>query len=305
MKKTAYALGLIISLLTPVEGADGIDSSLCYSDGWTKEKYLALKKNNFDIPKSEINELAIWLEHCLADPDPAIRDGVAYEGFFTWLRAGSIEGEELVSLFSRMSAVLNKGRADQHGVYLPFVSLVYSEVVRVDRVEPYLDDSARQNAVDTINNYLSSIDDYRGFEEGIGYRHGVAHGADVVLQLALNKELKDTQLKTLGDALATQINPKSNHFYRFGEPERLARAFAYILLRDDVQVEYWKKWIVETTRPTGFESWRDVFMSESGLSQRNNVRQFLTNLYAMISSSENARLVEFTPTVLEMIGKTN
>lgn len=303
MKKILSAL--CVSLLTVNPSlAFEIDPSACYQDGWTKEKYLELKSNKFELPDDQINKVVGWLDHCLADPDPIIRDGVAYEAFATWLRAGKINGKSLSSMYGRMSAALREGQTDKHGVYLPFVALVYSEVVRVDRITPHLDDTLRQKVVDTISLYLAAISDYRGFEDGVGWRHAVAHGSDVVLQLALNREIEADQLLQLAGAIASQVNADGKHFYIFGEPERLARATAYLILRDEVEISFWQDWLKKVSSPAPFDAWGEVFMSESGLAKRNNIRQFLTNLYAMIASSKNERLVEITPIVAEMIGNT-
>jgi len=35
-------------------------------------------------------------------------------------------------------------------------------------------------------NYLVALRDYRGFDDGVGWRHGVAHAADLLAQLALS-----------------------------------------------------------------------------------------------------------------------
>ncbi len=300
-----FLLPLIFMCSTFVIAEDfKVDASKCFANGWDKSRFLALREAEFDASQSDINLLIEQLQHCLANTNPEVRDGVAYEAYFTWLRANKVSKEQLTSIFNRFTNTLDEKVTLDSGVYLPFVALVYSEIVRVDRVDSYLNEQQRQKAVDTIGNYLATITDYRGFDENVGWRHGVAHASDVILQLALNQEINAAQIKALAASLSKQTNPTTIHFYSYGEPERLARASAYLMLRTQVDIEFWEAWLAALVAPAPFENWGAVFKSQAGLAKRNNVRQFLTNLYAMISSSENERLVKLTQKVRELIRAT-
>ncbi len=48
--------------------------------------------------------------------------------------------------------------------------------------------------VDAAVAWMKSVQDYRGFEPGAGRRRAVAHGADLLTQLALNPAVERTQL---------------------------------------------------------------------------------------------------------------
>lgn len=302
MKKLVLLLTLVMA--GNCVAAESVHSDKCFDNGWNKKKYTQLKNNQFDAKQETIVQLTKQLRYCLAVTDPTVRDGIAYEAYFSWLRDGKITGVSLKSLFEQLSTELEVANPDSDGVYLPFVALVYAEIVRVDRVEPYLTDEERQRAVNTVAQYIDGISDYRGFDKEVGYRHAIAHSADIVLQLALNKSIDKSHIIVLVEAVAGQINPNSGHFYRYAEPERIARAIAYSMLRDDVELEFWQTWLEEVADPKPFETWREVFKSDKGLAKRNNTRQFLTNLYAMISPSEHPRLVELTPIVRELITTT-
>src|SRR5258705_220852 len=78
---------------------------------------------------------------------------------------------------------------------------------------------------------LLGVTDRRGFDATQGWRHGVAHGADLLLQLGLNPALSAAQLDAIVQAIASQVAPAGEHFYVYGEPERLARPIAYIAKR--------------------------------------------------------------------------
>lgn len=304
VKKFVKKLILLIFIVGQSAASELLDAEKCFHNGWSKERLIQLKHENFIVEPEQRKQLTQQLRFCLAVKDPEIRDGVAYQAYFSWLRNDKITGAELQALFTKFSSELNAGLPHQQGVYLPFVALVYSEIVRVDRVAPYLSNEQRVQAVRTISKYITEIDDYRGFDEEVGYRHAVAHSADVVLQMALNQSINGKQIENLANAIGVQVNPNSMHFYRYGEPERIARAIGYSMIRDEIKIEFWQDWLQSIASPKPFASWAEVFSSNMGLAKRNNTRQFLTNLYAMIGASEHPRLVELAPVVRELIAKT-
>lgn len=304
MKKNLKKILLLLCFVGQSAATELFEAQKCHENGWSRERLIQLKDENFILEPEAREQLTQQLRFCLAMKEPEIRDGVAYQAYFNWLRDNKITGTELQALFAMFTGELNHGLTGQHGVYLPFVALVYSEIVRVDRVTPYLSEEQRAQAVRTISGYVDRIKDYRGFDENVGYRHAIAHSADVVLQLVLNQSINGAQIEAMANSIGAQVNPKSKHFYRYGEPERIARAIGYSMIREEVELEFWQNWLQSITSPAPFGSWAKVFNSDSGLAKRNNTRQFLTNLYAMIAASEHPRLIELTPLVRELISQT-
>ena len=43
---------------------------------------------------------------CLGDPDPAIRDGIAFEALAHWMRAGDLDADALRDMRERLLAML-------------------------------------------------------------------------------------------------------------------------------------------------------------------------------------------------------
>jgi hypothetical protein len=130
--------------------------------------------------------------------------------------------------------------------------------------------------------YLTDIEDYRAFEDGVGFRHGVAHGADLVLQLALNPAIAPESLVPLVDAIAAQIAPPDGVAYVTGEPDRLARALFYLMQRaedSDALRQRILDAITALSDPAPYEAWSSVFRSEKALIFRHNRRSFINALY--------------------------
>lgn len=178
------------------------------------------------------DEQALALVDCLGAADPFLRDGIAFEALSTWMRGKQLDAHALRTLQQRLRSQLDG--ADPSGFRKPFAALLLAEVARTDRVQPWMTADERSRMAAAAAAYLSSVRDYRGYVDGEGWRHGVAHGADWALQLVLNKALDASQAWQLLNALALQVAPGEGHAYAFGEPGRLARPVAYAVARGDL-----------------------------------------------------------------------
>lgn len=273
----------------------------CAPEGLNKQALLDLKASGFEIADDvRRNTLATQLTGCLGDPDPAIRDGVVYEGLTAWLRSNLLSATTTESLLD-ISLSRLAGKGDPEGFEKPFAALLLSEVARTDRIEPWMTPEQREDVVAAAANYLSGVTDYRGFSETAGWRHGVAHGSDLVLQLALNDAINAEALKALLDAIAVQINPQETHFYIYGEPGRLARAVFYIWRRGLVDDEYWSQWFSGIAQPAPLETWGDVFSSQAGLAKRHNTLDFLKSLHLSAVFADEQALADHVITAITAI----
>ena len=114
----------------------------CPPAGQTRESLQALKLLKFTLPDAGArNALAEGLLGCLADPDPTLRDGIAYEALAQWMRAGDFDADELRKLRDALYAMLDGDDAD--GFRRPFAALVLSEVARTDRIQPWMTPAER------------------------------------------------------------------------------------------------------------------------------------------------------------------
>jgi len=241
----------------------------CPPPGQTRASLLELKAQKFEVAGEEKrNQLALELLSCLDDPDPAIRDGVVFEGLSTWLRAKALKPSTIEALRVSLQAAL-MGPKDAAGFRRPFAALVLSEVARTDRIEPSFTESERAALVETAATSLAAVDDYRGFDDKEGWRHGVAHGSDLVLQLALNSRIEGPALQRLMEAVQTQIAPRGEVFYSFGEPERLARAVVFTYRRGQLDAAFWEAWVGRVASPSPLANWGSAFGSRRACGTRD------------------------------------
>ena len=276
-------------------------SSSCPPKGYTNEQLLQIRQYGFEIESADQrNELAVALLECMAEPDPDIRDGIAFEGLSKWLRAQSLTPESVAALYAGLIGQI-QSQDDPNGFQQPFAALILSEVVRTDRVESWLTDQQRAELVGVTANYLSGIKDYRGFSETEGWRHGVAHGSDLVLQLVLNDQINAGQIAILVDSVASQVAPAGAVFYTYGEPGRLARAIFYAHRRGELESSKWDSWFQALADPAPFESWTAMYTSQAGLAKRHKTLAFLQARYINTSSSDDARTKELEQIVLGVL----
>jgi hypothetical protein len=260
--------------------------SVCPPQGWSLAQLDTLKKDQFVVEDvSARRELALALTACLADSNPALRDGIAFEAFTTWMRGKLLDRPTLAALRSQLIDALSL--PDAEGFNRPFSALVLAEVARTDRVEPWMSDAEREAVVRAAASFLERIRDYRAFDDRDGFRHGVAHGADLVLQLTLNPAVTKVQIDHLLPAVASQVSPDAGVAYWAGEPERLARPVLFAAQRKLHTADEWSRFFREIANPKPLESWKAAFSSERGIRKRHNVRAFLLSVYANATSSDD------------------
>lgn len=252
----------------------------CQPAGYSRAELDALKEAEWVLPNDRRrNRLALALADCLNNPDPTLRDGIAFEALAHWMRARQLTPQTMIALADRLEPQLST--YDHNGFGPPFAALVLSEVARADRIEAYMTPERREQLLQAALSYFVSVIDYRGFDEREGWRHGVAHGADLLLQLSLNPAFDRYELTYIRNYIGAQIAP-SGHAYRYGESERLARPIIFIAQRGIFSEEEWTEWLTSSTRVGA-----DAFSSQAGLANRHNAMAFLTVLYTQASLSAN------------------
>jgi len=234
---------------------------------------------------------------CLASPDPGLRDEYAYTHLAELLRDQRPADEQLEFLSARLDQLLQQ--PDPVGVAHPFAILVFAEIARTDRIEAWMSPAQRQGLVDKAGNYLESVSDYRGFDPQVGWRHEVAHGADLAMQLALNPALSKAQQLQLMRAIARQVAPA--HAYRFGEPARLARPVLLIASGEEFEQEDWRAWFEELTNPAPLSGWEAAWQDTEGLARRHNLRAFALEIYLNASLSEQPGIQALQPHALGVL----
>jgi hypothetical protein len=300
MKIVGLSAALLLAACASTPTPASSQQAMCRPAGYERAQLDALKANGWTVAGDAArNALALGLAECLGDPDPAVRDGIAFEALQHFMRNTLLTRETLAALNADLQAKLTA--PDPHGFQRPFAALVLADVARTDRIEPWMSAAQRAQLIDAAIAYLRSVSDYRGFTPGEGYRHAVAHASDLMLQLVLNPAIAKPDLIRIRDAVATQIAP-AGHSYIHGESERLAAPILYMATRNVFDETEWTAWFAELAGPGPLgASWDGWFLSEQGLARRHNLMAFLNVVHANVTLSQNPAFAPMRPGVAAAI----
>ena len=286
-------LMLIVLLMLAVAPA-----MACPPPGYDRPALQALKKNGFAVADpARRRELAQALVACLGDPDPELRDGIAFEALSQWMRADAFEAAQVGALRDRLYGLLDGPEGE--GYARPFAALVLSEVARTDRIKPWMSVAERAAMVDKAAAYVEGVRDYRGYDDVQGWRHGVAHGADWLMQLALNPALDRAQADRILAAVIAQAVPASGHAYVFGEPERLARPVLFVAQRGLHSDAEWAAWFAALVPRIGDA--KQAYRNVAWLARRHDLSGLLQNIYLQAGNSQDPKIRTLQPAVLAAI----
>ncbi|KTE46410.1 MULTISPECIES: DUF2785 domain-containing protein [unclassified Sphingopyxis] len=228
-----------------------------------------------------------------------MRDGFAFTLWSEGLRGGHLSPALLRHANARLQAALAEPD-DAAGFRKPFAALALSEVARADRIAPFLTEAELHALAASAAAYLRGVTDYRGFVASEGWRHGVAHGADLMLQLALNPRLGRADAELLLGAVAAQVAPAGPVYYVHGEPGRLARPILYLAKRPDIDDDAWAAWF-KTLHPDTSVRWQDAHAGEPGLAAVHNSSAFAQAVYVSASETADPQIKRLAPLAVELI----
>ena len=259
----------------------------CPPAGWDRTKLEQLKSKSFEIAdRGEREGFAEGVIACVASTDPYLRDAIAFEALSHMLRAEQLGTEVRLRIARDLLGRLRSTHAE--GFEAPFAALILAEIVRADGIRAYLPDDLRRTITDAAVTFVTELKDYRGFDEREGWRHGIAHGADLLMQVARNPNVADrTSFAKIRDAVAAKVAP-AGHFYIYGEPERLMVPIVMLAQRKHFTQAEWTTWFETITNPAPLASWDEAFKSQAGLAKRHNTQAFLSAVWLNARINKNA-----------------
>jgi hypothetical protein len=190
-------------------------------------------------------EMTEDLTRMLGDPDPEVRDGIAFPTMATWIDEG-VYDDLLVGLGDGMCHGLDigLGEIESDTVFRrSFSALILTECIdRTTRAA-----LGGPNVVlrwgDRIMSWYSRERDLRGFVPGKGWAHAVAHGADALGALARSPVLGRLELTVILDVIADRLLTPTEAFFVCGEGDRLAYATMHLLRRDVLGIDVLEPWV--------------------------------------------------------------
>jgi len=243
------------------------------------------------LPQGEwVAELAPELLSWLGSTDAELRDEFAYRILAAWIERDQFEPDQLRDLASLMldNLQVGLGQRDGDSVFLrSYSTLVLMEIVAYDNFHPFLRQDEVAHLLNAVLDYLRQECDLRGWVEGPGWAHAVAHTADLLMMLARNLHVGTSELMQLLDGVADRLLQPCGVVFLQHEDERLAYAVLNVLRRELVGQDFLDRWLARFTHPAGRDSWRLVYTMDGESAARVNVTSFLRSLYFQIILTEN------------------
>jgi len=252
--------------------------------------WIAFAKGGFVVPAGQ--QAVDWLiamNSLLASPDPVLRDEVAYTAAERWiLRERLLSPSELRRLLDQWGRNLGQGLGESgnDGVFLrSFSALCLSVVAASDLSAPFLAPAEVRTFFDQMIDYLERERDLRGYDREHGWRHSVAHTADVLKFLARNPKLGAGTDARLLAAMRAKLEA-ADAVFAWGENQRIAQALHAAVRRDDADpavLEAWaRSWV---------EAYQALWSGGPQVEPRRfavveNARQVMQALYAALSMDD-------------------
>ncbi len=190
-------------------------------------------------------DLTAELTTMLGSTDPVERDEIAYPILSAWIGEG-VYDDLLAGLGDGMAAGLTQGLGEvgTHSVFRrSFSALVLAACVHRDNTQSLLPGGKLLEWGDRASGWLVRERDLRGFVPGQGWAHAVAHGADVLDELAASPHFRLNELTVLLDVIADRVLGPAEAVWTSGEPDRLAAAAMSVFRRRLVPLRIIEPWL--------------------------------------------------------------
>jgi Protein of unknown function (DUF2785) len=244
-------------------------------------------------PDRAVESLTAELLADLGSSDPEVRGVFAYPILERWISQERYTPGELRAMVTELTRNLAPGPDEQgtDNVFLrSFSALTLATILYFEIEHPFLEEGEVRAVLEQVLAYYPAEQDLRGYvPDSPGWIHAVAHGADLLGVLGLNRYMRTADLEHIMEALATKIAPPVAHVYLYNEDMRLVRAVMWVLSQDLLMLPFVSDWLerLTTSRPEGypisveslFEGSPPPIESDINTCILHNTRQFLNGLY--------------------------
>lgn len=165
----------------------------------------------------------------LRSPDPAVRDDGAF-GALAGLAGDGALDDHLVELGSRGVELLGDTEVQARSFGALLLALVVDRDTRTGRAG----EASVRSWLGAVRHWYPDEPDTRGWHDDLGWLHAVAHGADVVGELAASPWLGPDDLGALLDVLVERALAPTTTYWVQNEDDRVAVAMMAVLRRGEV-----------------------------------------------------------------------
>jgi hypothetical protein len=196
-------------------------------------------------PDRPLPELTAELVTMLGSSDPFERDDLASRVLATWIGEG-VYDDLLITFGDSLCTGLRAGLGESgtDSVFRrSFSALVLTACVERDNREHLLPVDVVLGWADPALGWFTRERDLRGWVQGSGWAHAVAHGADLIAAFARSRHLEAAHLGVLLDVIAERLAAPTATVLVDGEDDRLAHATLVLLRRNLVDQSTLDDWV--------------------------------------------------------------
>ena len=238
---------------------------------------------DYAIPEREsASALLPELLTMLGATDPVVRDEYSYSILAVWIERGVYTPAEMRAMGQQMETNLKRGSENpgNDAVFLrTFSALILECVIEYDHLHPFLEEQEVRAWLEAGLRYLEQERDLRGYVQGKGWAHSVAHTADLLMMLAQHRYLDVADLERILNVIADKVRKRVAHVYLYREDERLVYTVRKALKRDLLDMSFLAAWLERLTALEGLPGWFQASFKEEDASASTNIRDFLRSLY--------------------------
>ncbi len=265
-----------------IQKAIQIESEIKYPEPALKALLQKAAENEF-AALPNLFEVALAMVHYIGTTDAELRDNLIAGAFYDWVLEQALftetQLEQLLGLAVDSEHLFYQmGEQGTDSVFTRSFSMLMLPLLLIVHREkrPFLSKSQVLGVKTAVLYYLASEQDLRGYVEGSGWAHAIAHAADALDDLAQASELEKAELLELLEGIRGAMCRQERPFTH-EEDERMVTAVLAVLGRDLISVEEWASWLnsflehsqTEEDSPTNY--------------QRLNAKTFLRSLYFRVA----------------------
>lgn len=232
------------------------------------------------IKSNDLNRLIEQMVNHIGSTDPQLRDKLIYTSFYYLIKQDYLNEQQMTylieSCLDENHLFLSIGSQNDDTVFTrAFSSLVVALILGKDRENQFLSKELPLQAIKSSLIYLQKETDTRGYVEGKGWAHSIAHGADLLDEAIKHPLFEMNLISDCLDTISSCLFKES--VYTDGEDERLIYAIE-ALFEKGMDESILEKWVIslsdylnEIRNPNGF--------SLTYFGKKTNVSNFLKTLY--------------------------
>lgn len=249
-----------------------------------KERLLELEINEFHHPdRDDLRELIPAMLAYIGTTDSYLRDDLIYTAFTEWISEDNLLDKE--QLRNVLSVILHDkhmfyriGEQDTDSVFTrSFSVLILPQLLSAHNSRQLFESEEINRVKEQLLFFLANERDRRGYVDGKGWAHAIAHSADALAEIVLCAELNNSGLTEILGAISKVICV-TDHCYIHSEEERLVTAVLEVIKKGSI------------SEPEIFQ-WLDSFSLHAlavksfpeRIIIRSNVKNFLQSLYFRLS----------------------